>query len=118
LHFPARGRDGNWINIESTTRFNNCQNTNAAKGCYVSFDASSTGSAGITHTAADADSVGTDVTVATLAYGASGTFVFTAAGTRKRDLHREVQEDRQHGDVQHEHDRCADLRLALRSNTC
>jgi hypothetical protein len=63
------------------TIYNDCENTNAGKGCYMSFDASSTGAVGISHTASDNDMAGGASTVANLPEGRSGTFVFTAAGT-------------------------------------
>jgi hypothetical protein len=63
------------------TIYNDCENTNANKGCYMSFDATSTGAAGISHTASDNDMAGGASTQPGLAEGRSATFVFTAGGT-------------------------------------
>jgi hypothetical protein len=62
------------------TLYMSCENTKE-KGCYMSFEGASTGAAGITHAAADADSVGGVFTLPTAPISQSGSFVFTAAGT-------------------------------------
>jgi hypothetical protein len=63
------------------TLYTSCENTNSGKGCYMSFDASSTGSAGITQSASDSTATGTDTGVAGQPNGTGGAFLFTAAGT-------------------------------------
>jgi hypothetical protein len=63
------------------TIYTSCQNSNAARGCYMSFDATSTGAAGITQTASDNAMAGGSAELANSQYGQSGTFVFTATGT-------------------------------------
>jgi hypothetical protein len=64
-----------------------CKNTNANKGCYMSFAASvASGSPGITHTASDSDVAGGAATVAGLNQGSSASFAFTATGTGTVDF--------------------------------
>jgi len=53
------------------TIYTSCQKSNAAKGCYMSFDATSTGAAGITQSASDSAMAGGTAELANTAYGQS-----------------------------------------------
>jgi hypothetical protein len=59
--------------------YTQCANSNAAKGCYMSFDAS--GVAGVTNTASDTTAVGSPADSALLLYTSGATFAFTATGS-------------------------------------